>query len=111
MVVDNLEDYNFRDTDSEADEEVPDEPAEPTENVGIGCGMVNCNCPYCNNDNYDRYIADHCSSMLDCINQTLREPVNINTPAINGDRERYYKVIMRVACLELQHYKLMCQST
>lgn len=63
--------------------------------VSPGCGRFGCDCPYCNGDNYDRYISDHLRQMLDEINFTLSEPVDINHDRIKGDEELYYKVINR----------------
>ena len=60
-----------------------------------GCGRFGCDCPYCNSDNYDRYISDHLRQMLDEINFTLPEPVDINHDRIKGNEELYYKVINR----------------
>ena len=61
--------------------------------ISPGCGRIGCNCPYCNGDNYDRYISDHLREMLDGLNFTLSEPININDDQIKGDEELYYHII------------------
>ena len=61
--------------------------------VSPGCGRIGCDCPYCNGDNYDRYISDHLREMLDGLNFTLSEPININDDQIKGDEELYYHII------------------
>ena len=61
--------------------------------ISPGCGRIGCNCPYCNGDNYDRYISDHLREMLDGLNFTLSEPININDDQIKGDEELYYNII------------------
>lgn len=66
-------------------------------NVGTGCGESGCECLYCNGDNYDRYMSDHLSQMLNEINSVLPVPVRMDHDQIKGDEELYYKVIMRVA--------------
>ena len=61
--------------------------------ISPGCGRFGCDCPYCNGDNYDRYISDHLREMLDGLNFTLSEPININDDQIKGDEELYYNII------------------
>ena len=61
--------------------------------ISPGCGRIGCDCPYCNGDNYDRYISDHLREMLDGLNFTLSEPININDDQIKGDEELYYHII------------------
>ena len=61
--------------------------------ISPGCGRFGCDCHYCNGDNYDRYISDHLREMLDGLNFTLSEPININDDQIKGDEELYYNII------------------
>lgn len=61
--------------------------------ISPGCGRIGCDCPYCNGDNYDRYISDHLREMLDGLNFSLPNPININDDRIKGDEELYYHII------------------
>tara|TARA_B100001248_G_C27033888_1_gene297672 strand:- start:37 stop:294 length:258 start_codon:yes stop_codon:yes gene_type:complete len=61
--------------------------------ISPGCGRTGCDCPYCNGDNYDRYISDHLREMLDGLNFSLPNPININDDKIKGDEELYYHII------------------
>jgi hypothetical protein len=67
--------------------------------VGIGCGVAGCQCTYCNGDNYDRYMLDHCVQMLNEINHSLDDPVNSDDARLyhndRFDEELFYKVIKR----------------
>lgn len=62
-------------------------------NIGLGCGRYGCDCPYCNGDNYDRYMGDHLRDILDEINRHLVCSVHIEDDKIKGNEELYYKVI------------------
>lgn len=61
--------------------------------ISPGCGRIGCDCPYCNGDNYDRYISDHLREMLNSLNFSLPNPININDDRIKGDEELYYHII------------------
>lgn len=61
--------------------------------ISPGCGRIGCDCPYCNGDNYDRYISDHLREMLNSLNFSLPNPININDDKIKGDEELYYHII------------------
>ena len=81
--------------------------------ISPGCGRVGCDCPYCNGDNYDRYISDHLREMLDGLNITLSEPININDDQIKGDEELYYHIIQTkvLALLNMPNNQLLPNET
>ncbi len=81
--------------------------------VSPGCGRIGCDCPYCNGDNYDRYISDHLREMLDGLNFTLSEPININDDQIKGDEELYYHIIQTkvLALLNMPNNQLLPNET
>ena len=81
--------------------------------ISPGCGRIGCDCPYCNGDNYDRYISDHLREMLDGLNFILSEPININDDQIKGDEELYYHIIQTkvLALLNSQNNQLLPNET
>ena len=62
-------------------------------NIGNGCGNVGCRCTYCNGDNYDRYMFDELSLIMEEINNSLERPIRIDDDNIKHNEEKYYVFI------------------
>ena len=62
-------------------------------NIGNGCGNVGCRYTYCNGDNYDRYMFDQLSVIMEEINNSLERPIRIDDDNIKDNEEKYYVFI------------------